>query len=152
MKKKIFKYFYAIDNWLYVILAFCFFGLVRNFVILRYVGWNYNYFVTKVCFAMFIIYLAQVILILMRQRTVFIISLLQVLFCAFVFRDFTFLPLIRLIVMIKNVLFTNLSYGWEYFIGFACFSVMFCLEIIKTYLLYVLTNQLPNKKEIKQTI
>ena len=91
MRKNILKYFEAIDNWLYLILAFCFLGLIRNFLMLRYFEFNYTYFATKVCLAMFVIYFAQIALILMRQRIVFVISLIQVLFCAFVFRDFTFL-------------------------------------------------------------
>lgn len=151
MKKKIFKYFFAIDNWLYLILAFCFFGFIRNLLMLKFIGFDYNYFITKVCFAMFIIYFAQIVLILMRQRAVFIISIMQVLFCSFVFRDFTFLPLIQLLLILKNHFFSNLTYGWEYFISFTCFSLMFCLEIIKTYLLYVLTDQIDLGKK-KKTI
>ncbi len=145
MRKNILKYFEAIDNWLYLILIFCFLGLIRNFLMLRYFEFNYSYFATKVYLAMFVIYFAQIALILMRQRIVFVISLIQVLFCAFVFRDFTFFQLNRAILSIKNYFFPELSYGWEYFISFACFSLLFCLEVIKTYLLYALTDQ-PKKK------
>jgi|GEM_PF-3026340 hypothetical protein len=146
MRKNILKYFEAIDNWLYVILIFCFLGLVRNFLMLRYFEFNYSYFATKVCFAMFVIYFAQIALILMRQRIVFVISLIQLLFCAFVFRDFTFIQLNQIILSAKNYFFPEMNYAWSYFISFACFSLMFCLEIIKTYLLYTLTDQPPKKK------
>ena len=141
MRKNIFDYLSKIDNLLYLILAFCLCGCIRNFLMLRYMGLNYSYFITKVCVAMFAIYFAQSILILLRQRIVWFISLVQCLFCLFVYKDFTFLPCINLFNLVKNYFFPNLTYGEEYFFSFACLSFLFSIEIIKTYLLYALTDQ-----------
>ena len=146
MRKDTLNYFAAIDTWLYLILTFCMFGFFRNLIILKYLRFDYSYFNTKVCLAMLIIYFAQIVLILLRQRKVFIISLIQAFFCLYVFRDFTFLPLSNLLTTLKNLLFPNLDYGWEYFISFALISLVFCLELIKTYLLYALTDEPPKNK------
>lgn len=150
-KEKVLNYLSKIDNIIYFILTFCLFGLIRNLIILKYLQFDYRYFNTKICVAMAVIYLVQILLILLRQRIVALISLIQALFGLFVFRDFTFLPLINLLVWLKNFLFPNLSYGWEYFLSFAFISLMLCLELIKTYLLYVLTDQLPKHKQKTST-
>ena len=145
--KKILKYLSKIDTCIYIILIFCIFGFIRNFVLLRYFDFNFAYFNTKLFFAMVMIYFAQICLILLRQRIVVLISAIQVFFCFFVYRDFTFIPLSNLFYMVKDMFAVELSYGWDYFISFALMSFMFCLEIIKTYLLYVLTDQLPTRKK-----
>ena len=108
--KKILKYLYQIDNWLYLILAFCLFGCIRNILMLKYVGLNYGYFITKVCVAMLAIYFAQSVLILLRQRVVWFVSLVQCLFCIFVYKDFTFLPLESVFNVIINYFLLNLTY------------------------------------------
>ena len=141
MKTKVLNYLSKIDYWLYLILTFCFFGCIRNIIMLKYAGFNYSYFMTKACIAMFVIYFAQSALILLRQRAVWFISLVQCFFCLFVYKDFTFLPLTNLFTLIKNFAFPNLTYGQEYFISFASISFLFSLELIKTYLLYALTDQ-----------
>lgn len=154
MKKNIIKfltkplnYFGKIDVCIYIILIFCVLGFLRNFFALKYFDFNFAYYNTKLFFAMFMIYLAQICLILLRQRIVFLISLIQIFFCFFVYRDFTFLPIANIIISIKNVFAGDISYGWEYFISFTLTSLLVSLEIIKTYLLYVLTDQLPSKKK-----
>lgn len=141
MKNRLFKYLAKIDNWLYLILIFCLFGVIRNLLLLRYYGLNYSYLTTKVCLAMLLVYSVQILLILLRQRLVWVVSLIQAIFCLTVYKDFTFIPLAAVLVMLKNALFTDISYGWEYFFNFALMSFMFCLELIKTYLLYALTDQ-----------
>lgn len=150
MKTKILNYLSEIDLWLYLILTFCFFGCIRNFLVLKYTGLDYSYFITKVCVAMFAIYLAQILLILLRQRIVWFISLVQCGFCIFVYKDFTFLPLTNIVNLVKDFIFPNMTYGEEYFIGFAIVSFLFCLEMIKTYLLYTLTDQFNFGKKTKK--
>ena len=151
MKRRIFKYLSKIDNWLYIILTFCFFGCIRNLLMLKYFGFNYSAFITKACVAMLVIYFAQSVLILLRQRSVWVISFVQCFFCLFVYKDFTFLPLTNLFKLIKNLFFTDLTYGGEYFFSFTVLSFLFCAEIIKTYLLYALTDQYNLRKKNENT-
>ena len=147
--KNVINYMSKIDICIYIILMFCFLGLIRNLIALKYFGFNFAYFNTKLFFAMFMLYLSQIGLILLRQRIVALVSLMQVVFCIWVYRDFTFLPIASSIISpIKNIFSNNLSYGWEYFIGFAIISFLFSLEIIKTYLLYTLTDQLSTRKKV----
>lgn len=149
MRNKILLYLSKIDNWLYLILIFCLIGCVRNILVLKYVGLNYTYFIVEVSIAMLTIFFTQSLLILLRQRIVWLISLLQCIFSLFVSKDFTFTPLAsEIIIPIKNILFKDLSYGEEYFISFAIVSFLFCAEIIKTYLLYTLTDQLVLSKKV----
>ena len=109
--KKALNYLGKIDVCIYIILIFCILGLFRNLFALRYFDFNFAYYNTKLFFAMFMLYLAQIGLILLRQRIVVLISFIQVLFCFFVYRDFTFLPIMsEIVIPFKNIL-TNTNQG-----------------------------------------
>jgi hypothetical protein len=143
--KKIIKYLQGIDGWIYLILFFCLMGVLRNILQINYYGFDYSNVAIKVFIAMIMMYGAQTILILMRERKVWMISALQAFFCFYVYEDFTFLPLANAAKMLFKVYAPNMGYGWIYFVNTMIISALFCLELIKTYLLYALTDE-PAKK------
>lgn len=144
---KIINYLRAINGWLYVILFFCIVGFFRNIMQLSYFGFNYSNVATKVFVAMIVIYFAQIILILLRERKAWIISIMQVFFCVYVYEDFTFVPLTNFIKMAVFHFFPNMDYSWHYFMNTAVVSLLFSLGLLKTYLIYVFTEPLPIKKK-----
>ncbi|MBQ3934092.1 MAG: hypothetical protein II726_02760, partial [Elusimicrobiaceae bacterium] len=130
------NYFKSFNFVIYFILVLCLLGLLRNILFLN----NYHALgqnVNSIFIAMIMIYFSQIILILLKQWQVYLISLLQVIFCIYVFPDFSILPFSA---VIKFVFFDRLiegNYAWAKFINFMFISFGFSVEIIKTYLLYV---------------
>lgn len=147
--KKFIKYLNAIDGWLYVILFFCVIGLLRNTMQLFRFGFDYSGIATKVFVAMIIIYLSQIVLILSRERKAWVISAIQAFFCFYVFEDFTFVPLTNLARTLVYAIVPDMGYSWHYFTNTVVISFLLSLELLKTYLIYTLTQDLP--KEHKET-
>lgn len=130
------NYFKDFDFIVYFILVLCALGLFRNIVFLN----NYHALgqdVNSIFIAMIMIYFSQIILILTKRWQVSFISLIQVIFCIYVYPDFSILPFSA---VVKFVFFDRLiegNYAWANFINFMFISFGFSVEIIKTYLLYV---------------
>ena len=120
----------------YFILVLCALGLIRNTLFLK----NFHALgqdASNLFIAMIAIYFAQILLILAKRWQVWIISLIQVIFCIYVFPDFTITPISA---VIKFVFFNKMiegNYAWASFINFVFISFGFSVEMIKTYLLYV---------------
>ena len=142
-KHKIKNYFKDFNFIIYFILVLCILGFVRNIVFFN----SYHALgqdVNSIFIALISIYFAQILLILLKQWQVFFISLIQVVFCIYVFPDFSILPFSA---VIKFIFFDRLvegNYAWADFINFMFISFGFSIEIIKTYLLYVYFP--PNRK------
>lgn len=150
--KKIIKYLRGIDGWLYVILFFCLIGLLRNGLQLFRFGFDYSSIATKVFVAMIMIYGVQAMLLLMRERKAWFISAIQAFFCFYVFEDFTFLPFSNLAKMIIFKISPDMNYSWHYFMNTVIISAMFSLELLKTYIIYALTEEpQPAETEQKET-
>ncbi len=133
---KIKKYLKSFNFIVYLILILCILGLVRNILFLK----NFHALgkdASNLFIAMIAIYFAQIVLILAKKWQVWIISLIQVIFCIYVFPDFTITPISA---VIKFVFFNKMiegNYAWATFINFMFISFGFSAEMIKTYLLFV---------------
>ncbi len=148
MKNKRVKNYLKSFNFItYFILILCALGLFRNILFLK----NFHALGQDACsifIAMIAIYFTQMILILTKQWQVWIISLIQVIFCIYVFPDFTITPISA---VIKFMFFNKMiegNYAWASFINFMFVSFGFSVEMIKTYLLYVYS---PREKEFITT-
>lgn len=149
--RKVVGFLSKIDPVLYIILFFCLAGLLRNLLSLYVYGLNYSSIAVKAFIAMAMIYFAQIVLILLRQRIVWVISAIQCFFCFYVYEDFTAYPLFNIVKLFLKQWLENADYGWIYFFNMIAVSAMFSLELLKTYLIYVLTDEPPKKKKVKQT-
>lgn len=145
--RKAVAYLSAIDPVLYLILFFCAAGFLRNTLALSYHGFDYSTVATKVFVAMAVIYFAQIVLILLRERNAWIVSALQAFFCFYVYEDFTALPFANVFKMIFGGGMASWDYGWIYFVNMVLISAMFSFELLKTYLIYALTSPLPSKNK-----
>jgi len=146
MAKKLLKYFSAIDWRLYVIIFFCIMGLIRNAMYFGDIGFNYSRLETKIYTAMIVIYGAQLILLLLREHKAWIISALQVFFCFYVYQDYTFVPIANMIHNTTWRLSPDMSYGWINFMDTTLASALFCMELLKTYFILVLTDEVTGLK------
>ena len=126
--------------------------MFRNFYQMNLLG-GYGYtggMATKVLWAMIVVYFAKAVLIIAREAKAWIISAIQAFFCFYVYEDFTFLPVTTLI---RNVIFhfaPDMDYGWIRFLAMVTISALFSLEILKTYLLFALTEELPSRTAKKR--
>ncbi len=140
MLKKTFDYFRAINGWLYLILFFCFIGLLRNFINLFLFKFDYSELPTQIFIAMIAIYFSQIVLLLMRVRGAWIISAIGAGFCLYVYPDFTFLPVTNVLQRGVNYFWPQMNYSWYYFIATETVAFLFCLDVIKTVFIYTLTK------------
>ena len=133
---KVKEYFKDFNFIMYFILVLCFLGLFRNIIFLN----NYHALgqdVNSIFIAMIAIYLSQIIMILLKQWQVSLISLIQVIFCIYVFPDFSILPFSAVIKFVFFDRLTEGNFAWANFINFMLISFGFSVEILKTYLLYI---------------
>jgi hypothetical protein len=131
---------------MYFILLFCFAGALRNLRSLLTSGFDYASAYSEVLVAMLVMYMAQVLLIFIRESKVWIISAIQAFFCFYVYPDFTFLPAIAILQNIIWHYAHGVSYGWMLFISLSSISALFSLEVLKTYFIYVLTQEKVNRR------
>ncbi len=139
------NYFKSFNFIIYFILTLCLLGLFRNAIFLK----NYHALgqdVNSVLIAMISIYFVQILLILLKQWQVWFISLIQVIFCIYIFPDFSILPFSAVLKFIFFDRLTEGNYAWASFINFMFISFGFSMEIIKTYLLYIYFPR--NKKQL----
>ena len=145
MTSKILSYFESFNFWIYFILVLCFLGLFRNIVFLssfHLLGNNLN----SIFLSMIALYLAQIIFILLKHWAVWIVSLIQVIFCIYVYPDFSIVPFSSVLEFLFFDSLKENSFAWANFINFMFISFGFSTEIIKTYLLYI---YFPRTKKIK---
>lgn len=129
-------YFKSFNFWTYLILILCILGVFRNAVFLHHYRLIDNN-VSLIFMAMIALYAAQILFILMKSWVVWLISLIQIGFCIYVYPDFSIVPFSA---VIQFVFFDGLkesSFAWAHFINFMFISLGFSTEIIKTYLLYI---------------
>ena len=149
--RAVIDYLSKIDPILYLIIFFCLAGFLRNLLALSYFGFNYSTVATRALTAMVFIYLAQILLIFMRRRIAWLISAIRCFFCFYVYEDFTAVPFSNMLKMLLTPLLNSADYGWVNFYNMTVISAMFSIELLKTYLIYVLTDQPAAKKKTETT-
>ena len=132
--KNFFSCFLRLNIYLKIIVIFCFLGFVRNCILLAFqaphVNMGYRLFG-----AFALIYLSQVILILMHDRRAALFSGIQCFFALFVYRDFTFLAVLKPFFSF----FAGMQpYGSNVtdFLQYLMASTLFSIEALKTFLIW----------------
>lgn len=144
MIKKWCRAFAELNYWLKIIWIFCCAGAFINLLLICRDLTN-NGILLRLHIGFFVLYIGQVVFILLKERMVFVLSLLQA-FLAFVSNlDFTFVPIVRVAGHLLYSVAGGLSL--EALDVYKYVLVSFCLttELLKTWLLYDLIP--PAKKE-----
>lgn len=142
---KIFLSFWRLNIWLKVIVIFCLFGMLVNLVLLAEDIVS-NGILLRLHFGFFILYAGQVIFILLRERFVFVLALLQAGLALWSNADFTFAPLIRLLGRLYY-LSHQMSVQELSVYKYVFISLAFTLELFKAYLIFYLLPPSANKKQ-----
>ncbi len=147
MTKKLWRRFWTLDFWLKLIWIFCLLGAVLNLIsLIRDV--RGGGILLRLHAGFFILYAGQVVFILVRERMVFILSLLQGVLALLTSADFTFVPVLRLSGGLFYAAHGPLSLEQTDVYKYVFISACFTLEMLKTCLLFVLLPP-PKKKAQK---
>ncbi|MBO7238418.1 MAG: hypothetical protein J6U96_03930, partial [Elusimicrobiaceae bacterium] len=123
---------------------FCCLGLVLNTIVI----WRDLHgpgLLLRLHIGFWVLYAAQVVFILMRERMVFILSLLQAILALATNLDFTFVPPLRMIGQVIYMVHGQFSLDGMEVYKYVFVSACFTLELLKTFLLWWL---IPSHKEL----
>lgn len=147
--EKAFISFWRLSVWLKVILFFCLFGALVNFVLVCE-DWVGGGILLRLHLGFFILYAGQVVFIMLRERFVFILSLLQAVLALWTNADFTFAPVLRLLGRVYY-LSHQMSVQEISVYKYVFISLAFTLELFKTYLIFYLApSSLAKKQQRKE--
>ena len=147
--EKAFLSFWRLSVWLKVILFFCLFGALVNFVLVCE-DWVGGGILLRLHLGFFILYAGQVVFIMLRERFVFILSLLQAVLALWTNADFTFAPVLRLLGRVYY-LSHQMSVQEISVYKYVFISLAFTLELFKTYLIFYLApSSLAKKQQRKE--
>ena len=147
--EKAFLSFWRLSVWLKVILFFCLFGTLVNFVLVCE-DWVGGGILLRLHLGFFILYAGQVVFIMLRERFVFILSLLQAVLALWTNADFTFAPVLRLLGRVYY-LSHQMSVQEISVYKYVFISLAFTLELFKTYLIFYLApSSLAKKQQRKE--
>ncbi len=139
--------FAGLDFCLKLIWLFCLIGATLNLVfICRDI--SSGGVLLRLHIGFFILYAGQVVFIVVKERLVFVLSLLQALVAFATNADFTFVPVLRLLGRIVYVANGGFSVEALEVYKYVFVSACFTLELLKTYLLWALIPPAPKKKKI----
>ena len=128
--------FLVLTFWLKIIWIFCLLGFILNGItIVRDIQGSGVLFSLHLSF--FVLYLGQVIFILIGERWVFLLSLSQALLAFCTNLDFTFVPVFRLIGEGLYRMCNGFTLEQQEVYKYVFVSLVFTLEMLKTYLLFV---------------
>lgn len=142
---KLLSSFMRLNIWLKVIFIFCLFGALVNFVLL----WEdvlSGGILLRLHLGFFILYAGQAVFILLRERFVFILALLQAVLALWSNADFTFAPLIRMLGRLYYVSHQMTVQELSVY-KYVFISLAFTLELFKAYLIFHLLPAPAAKKE-----
>jgi len=129
-----------------IILIFCFLGALLNLVyIARDLQGNGVLFRLHIGF--FILYAGQVVFIFLRERMVFVLSLLQALLAFVTNLDFTFVPLGRILGQLVYGICGGFTVEAMEVYKYVFVSFCLTLELLKTWFLFALLPA-PKKKKL----
>ena len=143
--RRLWRRFWALDFLIKLIWVFCFFGFLFNLVYVIY-DLRHDGLLLRLHLGFLILYLGQTVFILLKERMVCVLSLLQAVIALVTNIDFTFVPLLRAIGQVVYWLTGPFSLEdmqvYKYVFTSACLT----LELLKTYLLFALLPA-PKKKK-----
>lgn len=132
--QRIWQRFCVLPFLLKIIWIFCALGLVLNFCYICR-DMQHGGVLLKLHLGFFILYAGQVVFILWGERMVCILSFLQAILALLINLDFTFVPLLRLLVQPFFMMYGSLSIDQLNVYKYVFVSVCFTLEMFKTFLI-----------------
>ena len=137
MIKSIWKRFLWLDFRLKLVLLFCLFGLFLNTLFLcRDV--QYGGVLLRLHAGFWVLYAGQVVFIMLRERMVFVLSLLQTVLAFLTSADFTFVPVLRVLGYTVHAAMGGFTLEDMEVYKYVFMSAALTLELLKTAWLWLL--------------
>lgn len=147
MIKALWRRFLGLDFWLKLIWLFCLYGTLLNFIFICH-DLRYDGLLLRLHLGFFVLYAGQAVFILLKERMVFVLSLLQAFLAFATNADFTFVPVVRLAGRLAYMLSGGFSVEGMEAYKYVFISACLTLELLKTWFLFALLPP-PKKKEEK---
>lgn len=142
--------FFVLPLLLKIIWTFCVMGALLN-IVLMWRDLQGNFVLFRLHAGFFVLYAAQVVFILLRERLVFVLSLLQALLAFLSNFDFTFVPLGRIVGYSVYGFYGGFTVEAMEVYKYVFVSFCFTLELLKTWLLFALLPAPKKKKKIVES-
>ncbi|WP_424244746.1 hypothetical protein Dip510_002015 [Elusimicrobium posterum] len=133
--KTLFETVKSLNIYLKILLVFCLIGFCRDmYLFLFKAGDYYNGYRLFGGFAL--MYGGQIVFILFKDWRSALLSGTQCFFALFLYQDYTFLPVVQPAVRFLLSVFAPNDYSKLYFVQYVMVSLLFSMEVFKTYLLF----------------
>ena len=133
-----------------IIWIFCLLGTILNAIFI-FRDLQGNGILLRLHIGFFILYVGQVIFILLKERMVCVLSLLQALLAFLTNLDFTFVPLGRIVGYSVYIYYDGLSLEAMEVYKYVFVSFCFTVEMLKTWFLFALLPAPKKKENLEQT-
>ena len=141
----ILKRFYALNSWVKIILYFCLFGtLVNLLLVLR--DFSSSGVLLRLHAGFLVLYASQAVFMLLHERLVGILALLQGILALLTNADFTFVPLLRVLGQFYYVFNATPSVEALTVYKYVFVSAAFTLQMLCAYALFTLLPKSGPKK------
>lgn len=140
--------FVSLDFKLKLVLVFCLYGMLLNTAFLCR-DMQQGGLLLRLHIGFWVLYAGQVVFLLLKERMVFVLSLLQAVLAFLTNADFSFVPVVRLagyvVFLVKGEFTIEEMDVYKYVFISACLT----LELLKTYWMFAL---LPPPKKKKSAV
>ncbi|MBR4591863.1 MAG: hypothetical protein IKO35_01470 [Elusimicrobiaceae bacterium] len=136
------RFFTDLNLWIKVIFCFCVWGTLVNGASLWH-DLGTDGVLLRLHLGFFILYLSQVVFILLRERCVCALAVLQGLLAVLSNIDFTFMPLVRTVGRLFYLIYPSPSLETLKIYQYVLVSLAFTLQMLSAYALFSL---LPKKQ------
>ncbi len=142
--------FASLDFWIKVIWIFCLLGALLNLAaVCRDI--QQGGLLLRLHIGFFILYAGQAVFILVKERLVFVLSLLQAVLALVTNADFTFVPVVRMLGRAVYMAYGEFTVEQMEVYKYVFMSACLTLELLKTWFLFALIPPYKKKKETKKS-
>lgn len=149
MMGRLWKRFANLPLLVQIIFVFCVWGAVSNALAVWY-DLLQNPILLRLHIGFLILYVGQVVFILLHERMVFMLALVQGLVALATNYDFTFVPVLQflgeVVYRVRGGWSLEASEVYKYIFVSACFT----LDLLKTALLFILITPLPTQPQVAE--
>lgn len=131
------KIFFNLNGWIKLIFLFCLLGMFSN-AYLVYRDISQGGFLLRLHVGFLLLYSAQVLFILLEERMVWVLTVLQGFLALFVNADFTFMPLTRLLGRIAYAFGPSFAMDNMREYRYVVVALAFTLQMLSAFALFSL--------------
>ncbi len=134
-----------LNIWVKIVFCFCLWGGLCNTALVGYDIWKGD-ILLRLHVGFLILYIGQIVFILLHERQVWALAVLQGIMALLTNADFTFMPLVRLLGNGLFFLFPNLPMEYIKISQYVLVSLAFTLQMLSAFILFSLLPKNTSQK------